>query len=155
MITESIIPDTIGEEDRDVMLVRQTALNNIKSNLKLAQDRTKKQAYKHRTKRIREVGDTAYLKLQPYRHNALGVHKWLKLHSKFYGPFKIIQKLGQVAYKLLLSEGCGIHPVFHVSHLKKRIDPMVIPQLNLPPTDQGENIQMHPEELLQTHSKEQ
>jgi hypothetical protein len=62
-----------------------------------------------------------YLKLQPYMHNALGVHKSLKLHSKFYGAFKVIHRVGQAAYKLVLPEGCAIHPVFHVSQLKKHI----------------------------------
>jgi hypothetical protein len=149
LITENILPDEIGAEARDVLLIRQTALSNIKSNLKVAQDRMKKQADKHRTERTLEVGDMAYLKLQPYRHNALGVHNCLKLYSKFYGPFKIIQKVGQVAYKLLLPEGCAIHPVFHVSQLKKHIGPKVIPQPNLPLIDSDGNIQMHPAEVLQ------
>jgi hypothetical protein len=91
MITKNILPDTVGTEARDVLLVRQTALQNIKDNLKLAQDRMKKYADMTRTERVLEVGDMAYLKLQPYRHNALGLHKTLKLHSKFYGPFKVLQ----------------------------------------------------------------
>jgi hypothetical protein len=149
LITENILPDEIGTEARDVLLIRQTALSNIKSNLKVAQHRMKKQADKHRTERTLKLGDMSYLKLQPYRHNALGVHNCLKLHSKFYGPFKIIQKVGQVAYKLLLPKGCAIHPVFHVSQLKKHIGPKVIPQPNLPLTDSDGNIQMHPAEVLQ------
>jgi hypothetical protein len=91
----------------------------------------------------------AYLKLQPYRHNALGVHKSLKLHSKLYGPFKVLQKVGSVAYKLLLPEDCSIHPVFHVSQLKQHLGPKVIPQANLPLVDSEGNIKMHPEKLLE------
>jgi hypothetical protein len=126
-MTKNILPDSVGQEARDVMLVSQTALQNIKHNLKLAQDRMKKHADKKRTERVLQVGDMAYLQLQPYRHNALGVHKCLQLHSKFYGPFKTIQRIGQIAYKLLLLEGCGIHLVFHVSQLKKHIGVKVIP----------------------------
>jgi hypothetical protein len=63
MITESILSGSVGAETRDIILVRQTALNNIKHNLKLAQDRMKKQADKHRTERVLTVGDMAYLKL--------------------------------------------------------------------------------------------
>jgi hypothetical protein len=41
-----------------------------------------------------------------------------KLSPKFYGPYKVIQRVGMVAYKLELLEGACIHPVFHVSFLK-------------------------------------
>jgi hypothetical protein len=89
-----------------------------------------------------------YLKRQPYRHNSLGIHKEIKLHSKYYGPFKVLQRIGQVAYKLLLPDGCSIHPVFHVSQLKKHIGNKVVPQHHLPLTDNEGNIKMQPESLL-------
>jgi hypothetical protein len=90
----------------------------------------------------------AYLKLHPYRHNTLGLHKELKLYSKYYGPFKILQKIGQVAYKLLLPIGCSIHPVFHISQLKEHIGVRVVPQNDLPLTDDEGNLKMHPKALL-------
>jgi hypothetical protein len=43
MITEHILPQSMGQEARDILLVRQSALLNIKKNLQLAQDRMKKQ----------------------------------------------------------------------------------------------------------------
>jgi hypothetical protein len=46
LMTKNILPDSVGQEARDVMLVSQTALQNIKHNLKLAQDRMKKHADK-------------------------------------------------------------------------------------------------------------
>jgi hypothetical protein len=49
MITKHILPDSEGQEARDVVLVRQTTLSNIKYNLQLAQERMKKQADKKRT----------------------------------------------------------------------------------------------------------
>jgi hypothetical protein len=85
MITENIPPDSVGQEAQDMLLARQLALNNIKSNLQLDQARMKKQADKKHTKRVMTVGDMAYLKLQLYKHNTLDIHKSLKLHSKYYG----------------------------------------------------------------------
>lgn len=41
-----------------------------------------------------------------------------KLCFKYFGPFKIIEKIGFVAYKLQLSPSSSIHPIFHVSLLK-------------------------------------
>jgi hypothetical protein len=72
-----------------------------------------------------------YLKIQPYRHTSLTAHKCLKLHSKYYGPFHVLSRVGPSAYKILLSDGCQpddcqLHDVFHVSQLKKHLAPHAI-----------------------------
>ncbi|XP_021991724.1 uncharacterized protein LOC110888508 [Helianthus annuus] len=43
-----------------------------------------------------------------------------KLSPRFIGPFKIIERVGKVAYRLELPEElCRIHGMFHVSQLRK------------------------------------
>ncbi|GAV82428.1 Chromo domain-containing protein, partial [Cephalotus follicularis] len=56
----------------------------------------------------------------------------LKLSPRFYGPFEIIQKVGNVVYKLNLSVEARIHLVFHVSCLKKMIGSTIQVQPLLP-----------------------
>lgn len=57
-----------------------------------------------------------------------------KLALKFYGPYLIIAKIGDVAYRLELPYSNRIHTAFH-SQLKKYIPPVVQVQTSLPPVD--------------------
>jgi hypothetical protein len=44
-----------------------------------------------------------------------------KLAFKFYGPYAIIERVGSMAYKLDIPPSVAIHPMFHVSQLKKTV----------------------------------
>lgn len=95
----------------------------VKHHLLRAQQRMKAQEDKQRTERSSAVGDMVYLKLQPYVQMSLGRRDNHKLAYKYFGPYKILQRIGDVAYKLDLPESTRIHPVVHVSQLKQAIPP--------------------------------
>lgn len=125
-------------------------LATIKENLQMAQLRMKKYADKNRVDRVFAPGDMVYLKLQPYRLSAFGLRTSLKLQTKFYGPFRILNRVGKVAYHLQLPASVTIHPVFHVSQLKKHLGPKAIPNQDLPHVDVNGNIKTDPVAVLQT-----
>lgn len=51
-----------------------------------------------------------------------------------------------MAYKLALPSDCLLHPVFHVSYLKKHLGAQVIPIPTLPPMDSSGFV--HPEPVV-------
>lgn len=149
MVAEVVLPDCPNDTAKEILQNRQLAHQLIKDNLQKTQSRIKHQADKHRTERSFQVGEMVYLKVQPYRHSSLSIHHSLKLHSKYYGPFLILEKIGKVAYHLLLSDGCQLHSVFHVSQLKKHLGPKAIPTPDLPLIDDKGNIKVAPTAVLQ------
>jgi hypothetical protein len=100
---------------------RQLVTNLIKQHLARASLRMKQQADKGCTERQFEVDDLVFLMLQPYVQSFLAPRPNQKLAFKFFGPFRIVQRIGKVAYKLELPSQSMIHPVFHVSQLKKAV----------------------------------
>jgi hypothetical protein len=66
------------------------------------------------------VGDHVFLKVKA-RHNSLKLGKCSKLTMHYCGPFEILERIGPVAYMLVLPASLCIHNVFHVSLLKNYV----------------------------------
>jgi hypothetical protein len=90
----------------------------IRQHQSQAQDRIKKHVDKYRSEREFSVGTMVYLKLQPYVQSSVTAHANQKLSFKYFGPFKILERVGAVVYRLQLPENSAMHLVMHVSRLK-------------------------------------
>ncbi len=120
---------------------REEVMKELRENLLKAQNRMKQVADKHRIDREFQIGDHVFLKLQPYRQSTIARRSNLKLSSRFYGPFEVLEKIGPVAYRLRLPEGSKVHPVFHV-YVLKRSPPEGVPASDAAPTtgDEGQPL---------------
>ncbi|GJW51077.1 putative nucleotidyltransferase, ribonuclease H [Tanacetum coccineum] len=89
-----------------------------KEKLKEARSRQKSYADKHRRDLEFQVGDRVFLKVSPFR----GVKRFGikgKLSPRFIGPFEILERIGEVSYRLALPPQLShVHDVFHVSLLR-------------------------------------
>jgi hypothetical protein len=100
-----------------------------RESLKVAQTRQKSYTDKRMRDLSFEIGDFVYLKVSPMR----GTRRFKvkeKLAPRYVGPFKIVDRRGEVAYQLELPPQLSdVHDVFHVSQLKKSLQ---VPEEQLP-----------------------
>lgn len=87
--------------------------------MKVAHDKQKSYADARRRPLEFDVGDMVYLKVSVWKHMLwFGMKE--KLASRYIGYFKVVKRIGQVAYKLVLpSYLAKIHDVFNVLLLQK------------------------------------
>ncbi|KAJ0940339.1 putative nucleotidyltransferase, Ribonuclease H [Helianthus annuus] len=141
--------DTTLEEQ---FLERDQVLSLLKINLLKAQHRMKLTADKHRRDIHFQIDDWVFVKLQPYRQGSVRLQRHHKLGHRYFGPYRIIAKVGAVAYKLDLPATAKIHPVFHVSLLRKCLGKPTqqVTPLNL--VDSTSTLILHPVKVLQSRS---
>lgn len=100
-------------------------IKELWQQLSKAQQRMKRHADMKRTIREFEPRTWVFLKLQPYRQKTVATRRSQKLNSRYYGPYLILEKVGEVAYCLELPATAHIHLVFHVSLLKRALSPTI------------------------------
>ncbi|GKC41108.1 putative reverse transcriptase domain-containing protein [Tanacetum coccineum] len=101
----------------------------IKQRMQAARDRRKSYADLKRKPMDFQVGDKVMLKVSPWK-GVVRFGKRGKLNPRYVGPFKVLEKVGEVAYKLKLSQELSrVHNTFHVSNLKKchADEPLAVP----------------------------
>jgi hypothetical protein len=104
-------PEVLKDAEKQVQMVHES--------LKFAQTRQKSYADKRRRDLSFEVGDFVHLKVSPMRGTRRFKVKG-KLAPRYVGPFKFVDRRGEVAYQLELSPQLSdVYDVFHVSQLKK------------------------------------
>ncbi|KAG8655554.1 hypothetical protein MANES_04G053766v8 [Manihot esculenta] len=143
---------TAIQEADNILTTRDEILEQLKLNLSRSVNQMKQRADKHQKEVEFQVGDWAYLKLQPYRQHSVARRAFQKLASRYYGPYLILAKLGKVAYRLQLPASSRIHPVFHISLLKKYIGKQgeVPISTNLPTFNDDGDVLLEPYGILDT-----
>ncbi|GJR58923.1 putative reverse transcriptase domain-containing protein [Tanacetum coccineum] len=112
-------------------LVQETTekIIQIKQRMQVARDRQKSYADLKRKPMEFQVGDKVMLKVSPWK-GVVRFGKRGKLNPRYVGPFKVLEKVGSVAYKLELPQELSrVHNTFHVSNLKKCYadEPLAVP----------------------------
>ena len=144
-----------NDEVEEELRTRDEVLTNVKKTLMKVQDRIKKYYDQGRRDVSFEPGDYVYLKLQPYRQKSLKKRFNVKLSQRYYGPFKVLNRIEEVAYKLELPESSLLRLVFHVTALKKMMGELKYAIEELPSFDEEGTILLKPEGVLryQKHKK--
>jgi hypothetical protein len=133
----------------DLVEEAKATTGHIQENLRAA--RSLQESYTNKRHQPLEftVGDHVYLKVSPMKGMKRFGMKG-KLAPRYIGPFPILEKCGNIAYKLELPPSlAGVHYIFHVSQLKKCIKaPMDVVLLEVAPLEADLTYPEHPVKIM-------
>ena len=138
----------------EVVLKTTELIQQVRSRLQTAQSRQKSYADRRRSDLEFQVGDMVLLKVSPWK-GVIRFRKRGKLGPRFIGPFRVLARVGRVAYRLDLPEELSlIHNTFHVSQLRKcLVDETAVVPLEDIQVDSGLNYIEKPIAILERKTK--
>jgi hypothetical protein len=145
------VPETDASANSDVaetLEERKHFSNLLKEQLARAQNKMKVDADTKHSPRQFQVGEQVLLKLQPYTQSSVVNRPCPKLVLKYFGPYTILERIGEAAYMLELPSTAQVHPVFHVSQLKQYTPDHTPVFAELPSVPQLDLAEFEPEHVL-------
>ena len=134
----------------------ESSYAQVKRAILCSQEKQKREADKHRRNVNLKVGQYVLLRFEKARlKKRQEKGKFVKLSTRYYGPFKITDKVNDLTFTLELPPTWKLHNVFHVSLVKPFVGnpPVVFVQVDPPLVDETEEL-LQPEHIIH-HSERQ
>ncbi|CAN6455058.1 unnamed protein product [Victoria cruziana] len=109
---------TADPEVERQLRTRDDLWGRLKTQAAAAQNRMRQVYDRGRRDREFVVGEHVWLKWLPRGQQSLLDQPQSKLSPRYYGPFRVLERIGRAAYRLQLPPRAVVHPVFHVTRLK-------------------------------------
>ena len=147
--------DPVGkvEMSKQMLDAMEEQSKKIKLNLRKAQSRQKSYADRARSDRSFEEGDMVWLRVRP-KKSSLSTGRFSKLSPRYCGPFRVLKRIGESAYRLELPDHVRVHNVFHVSLLKPFVPDTFLRLNDSIPIDETGSFAVFPECLIDTRVKQ-
>ena len=146
-------PKSLNEAVKEALERKKMALADAQTNLQKAQERMKRAVDKRRQSETYKVGDEVVLTTKKFCNYC--PHLPPKIKARGVGPIRITREISLVAYRLDLPPSWGIHPVFHVSKVKRYVhsEEFLWEVKPPPPVLVGDTLEYEVEGILQHQGK--
>jgi hypothetical protein len=132
----------------DWLHLGERCFDTTHDSLKMTQDRHNMCVDMHKVEHIVEIGDVVYLTVKPFRPSPWRRGGTKRMRPHLFGPFRVIQRVGDVVYELELIAGSRGRCIYHVSCLQRAWRPHVTTPIVLPPLDERGHMLLTPEDIM-------